>query len=152
MDQGQPPGKGSQIQRLFHSAVCAAHHIDVFSGVARTVPGGVQSDAPAGQLLLAGNAQFAGRAAARQNHPRRLIDAFVGAKGLDFSLKRHLGHGFKGDVHPCAQSLFLHTRGEAGSGLPGQQGGVVRDGGHVADQAAHLGFFQNQYFFPRLAA
>ena len=56
----------------------------------------------------------------------------------------HIDYRLIGDLHTGVQRLLLHAGGKGSARFMRLEGGVVGDGGHLADDATHLGLFQDQ--------
>ena len=136
--------KASQIQGLFHCTIGSTHHIHIFSGIGGAISGSIHAHALAGKLLLAGNTQFPRRAAVCQNNTLGLINTPVRGHRLNLSRQRHMHSLGLNDLHPGLERLLFHPSRKCSSSFLLLNGSIVRNSGNFANDAAHLGFFQNQ--------
>ena len=114
MDDGHLSGKPGQKQSLLHRGIAAAGHKDLPTPEKRAVAGGAVGYAPAGEFLLAGAAQPAGRSAGGQNYrpgpvfaggPRKNLDVAVQLYRLDFRVFLCRPKGFRLGQHPRRKAV-----------------------------------------------
>ena len=144
VDQGDAAGEPGQEGGLLHRGVTTADDGDVLVTEEEPVAGGAGAHAHAEQLVLAGNAEVAGRGAHREDDGAGLVRLVADGDRLDRPVQRHRVDVLHPQVGAEPQGLFAHLVHQLRPGDAVAEAGVVLHLGRGHQRATELRALEDQ--------